>query len=63
MTEYIAACLPEIIISVFICINLLGALFFNKNLYKWSKWITLLGIVIALCSTIYLRNTMMVILY
>lgn len=55
MTEYIAACLPEIIISVFICINLLGALFFNKNLYKWSKWITLVGIVIALCSTIYLQ--------
>ena len=47
--------LPEFILVIFIIINLIVSAFFNTNLYKMSKWITLFGIVLALCSTIYLQ--------
>lgn len=47
--------LPEFILVIFIIINLIASAFFNTNLYKMSKWITLFGIVLALCSTIYLQ--------
>lgn len=55
MTEIFTACLPEFVIAIFIVINIIGALFFNTHLYKLSKWITLFGIVLAICSTFYLQ--------
>lgn len=50
-----SAYLPEFIIIVFIMINLLASLFFNTHLYKLSKWVTLLGIVLSIASTFYLQ--------
>lgn len=51
MSEIFAVYRPEFIITIFIIINLIGAMFFNTYLYKLSKWITLFGIVLAMCST------------
>ena len=47
--------LPEVIVIIFIFINLLGSMFFNRHLYNLSKWITLLGIVLAIASTFCLQ--------
>lgn len=55
MSEILTAYLPELVVIVFIAINLIGALFFSTHLYKLSKWITLFGIVLAICSTFYLQ--------
>ncbi len=55
MSEIVSAYLPEFIIIVFILFSLLASLFFNTYLYKLSKWVTLLGIVLALASTFYLQ--------
>lgn len=55
MSEIFEAYRPEFIITIFIIINLIGAMFFNTYLYKLSKWITLFGIVLAICSTFYLQ--------
>ncbi len=46
---------PEFIIIVFVLINIFASLFFDTHFYKLSKWITLLGIVLALASTFYLQ--------
>lgn len=54
-SSLVSTYLPEFILVIFIVINLIASLFFNTSLYKMSKWITLLGIVLALCSTIYLQ--------
>lgn len=35
--------------------SIVASLFFNTHLYKLSKWVTLLGIVLALCSTFCLQ--------
>lgn len=55
MSEILTAYLPEFVVIIFIAINLIGALFFSTHLYKLSKWITLFGIVLAICSTFYLQ--------
>ena len=55
MSEIIEAYLPEFIITIFIVINIFASLFWGKYLYKLSKWVTLLGIVLALASTFYLQ--------
>lgn len=55
MSEIINAYLPEFIIILFILFNLAASLFFNTPLYKWSKWVTLLGIILAMTSTFYLQ--------
>lgn len=55
MSEIVAAYLPEFIIILFIIFNLIASLFFSTYLYKLSKWVTLLGIVIAMASTLYLQ--------
>lgn len=47
--------LPEFIIILFILFNIAASLFFNTHLYKLSKWVTLLGIVLALCSTLQIE--------
>lgn len=49
------AYLPEFVITCFILFNILGSLFLSTHFYKLSKWITLLGIVIALASTLCLQ--------
>ena len=55
MSEIVAAYLPEFIIILFIIFNLTASLFFSTYLYKLSKWVTLLGIVLAMASTLYLQ--------
>ena len=55
MTDIITAYLPEFVILLFVIFNIIGALFFSTNLYKLSKWVSLLGIVFALCATFYLQ--------
>lgn len=55
MSEVLSAYFPELIIFVFILFNVLGALFFSTHFYKLSKWITLLGIFLAICSTSFLQ--------
>ncbi len=55
MNEILSAYLPELIIILFILLNLGASLFFNTHLYKLSKWVTLFGIVLALSSTFYLQ--------
>lgn|SRR5574344_921612 len=47
--------LPEFIITIFIIFNIIASIFFSTRLYKLSKWFTLLGIVLAICSTLYLQ--------
>lgn len=47
--------LPEFILILFILFNIMASIFFHNNLYKVSKGITLLGIVLAMCSTFYLQ--------
>lgn len=53
--EITTAYLPEFILILFILFNVTASMFFNKNLYNASKGITLLGIVLAICSTFYLE--------
>lgn len=53
--DIITAYLPETVLIVFILFNIAASLFFNKNLYKVSKGITLLAIVLAMCSTFNLE--------
>ena len=59
MSEFInmisTAYLPEFIIIVFVLINIFASLFFDTKFYKLSKWIALLGIVLAIGSTFYLQ--------
>ena len=55
MSEIIEAYLPEFIITIFIIFNLIASLFFSTYLYKLSKWVTLLGIVLAIAATFYLQ--------
>ena len=55
MSEIVSAYLPEFIITIFIVINLIASLFFSTYLYKLSKWVTLLGIVLAIASTFFLQ--------
>ena len=55
MSELVTAYLPEFVILIFVVFNIVGALFFGTNSYKLSKWITLLGIVMAIASTFYLQ--------
>lgn len=55
MSEMVSAYLPEFIITIFIVLNLIASLFFSTYLYKLSKWVTLLGIVLAIASTVYLQ--------
>ena len=55
MSELVAAYLPEFIILIFVVINLVFSLFAGTSVYRISKWTTLLGIVLALGSTIYLQ--------
>lgn len=59
MTDFInmilSAYLPEFIIILFVLINIFAALFFDTHFYKLSKWIALLGIVMAIASTFYLQ--------
>lgn len=55
MSEIFSAYLPEVIIIIFILFNLTASLFFSTYLYKLSKWVTLLGIVLAIGSTFYLQ--------
>lgn len=50
-----SAFLPEIIILFFILINILLALFINKKNYKLATGINILGVLSALCSTIFLQ--------
>ncbi len=55
LKDITTAYLPEFIIILFILINMLASAFCHKNLYKWSKGITLGGIALSLCSTFYLE--------
>ena len=55
MSELLSAYLPEFVILVFIIINLLFSLFSGTSVYRISKWTTLLGIILAIGSTIYLQ--------
>ena len=55
MSELVTAYLPEFVILIFVVFNIVGALFFGTNSYKLSKWITLLGIVMAIAATFYLQ--------
>ena len=47
--------LPEFIIILFILFNMSAAFFAKKNHYKFSKGVTLCGIVFALSSTLFLE--------
>ena len=49
------AYMPEFILIIFIIVNILASLFFDTRFYKLSKWISLLGIVVAIASTINLQ--------
>lgn len=55
MSELISAYLPEFVILVFIVINLVFSLFSGTSVYRISKWTTLLGIILAIGSTVYLQ--------
>ena len=55
MSEVLSAYLPELVIFVFILFNIFGALFLSTQFYKLSKWVSLLGIVLAICSTSFLQ--------
>ena len=55
MTELISAYLPEFIILIFIIVNLVFSLFAGTSVYRISKWTTILGIILAIGSTIYLQ--------
>ncbi len=55
MSELVSAYLPEFIILIFVVINLVCSLFAGMSVYRISKWTTLLGIVLAIGSTIYLQ--------
>ncbi len=55
MSELVSAYLPEFIILIFIVINLVFSLFTGTSVYRISKWTTLLGIILAIGSTIYLQ--------
>lgn len=55
MQELLSAYLPEFIILIFIAFNIIASLFFSTRLYKLSKWVTLLGIVLAVISTFSLQ--------
>ncbi len=47
--------LPEFIIILFILFNMAAAFFAKRNHYKFSKGLTLCGIVFALCSTFFIE--------
>ena len=55
MSELLSAYLPEFIILIFIILNLIFSLFSNTATYKMPKWFSILGIIAALFSTIYLQ--------
>ena len=55
MSELISAYLPEFIILIFIIVNLVFSLFAGTSVYRISKWTTILGIILAIGSTIYLQ--------
>lgn len=55
MSELLSAYLPEFIILIFIILNLIFSLFSNTSTYKMPKWFSILGIIAALFSTIYLQ--------
>lgn len=55
IAQIAGAYFPELIITLFIIFNLIAGQFFSTYLYKLSKWFTILGIVLALCSTFYLQ--------
>ena len=47
--------MPEFVLIIFILINIFASLFFDTRFYKLSKWISLLGIIGAIASTVNLQ--------
>ena len=46
--------LPELVLILFILINLAASVFLHKNMYRISKGLTLTGIICAIAATFYL---------
>ena len=46
--------LPELVLIIFILINLAASVFLHKNMYRISKGLTLTGIICAIAATFYL---------
>lgn len=46
--------LPELVLLIFIMINMAASIFLHKNMYRISKGLTIVGIVCAIAATFYL---------
>ncbi len=56
LEEITKAFLPELVLTIFILLNIVLSIFASKRTYKISRWFAILGIVFTLCATLQVQE-------